>query len=100
MSIGGFRIEILIPQSFSLKEKRKIIQSIKQKVINNYGASVSETGENDVWNKSVLDIAIAASDMYNLNEKINKIKMFFLEEKNIEVLKIIPIYGAEEIESL
>ncbi|MEO0255517.1 MAG: DUF503 domain-containing protein, partial [candidate division WOR-3 bacterium] len=74
MSIGGIRIEILIPESFSLKEKRKILNSLKQKILNNFNASVAEVDDNELWNKSVLDIAIAAKDMYNLNERISKIK--------------------------
>ncbi|MEO0268216.1 MAG: DUF503 domain-containing protein [candidate division WOR-3 bacterium] len=88
MSIGGIRIEILIPESFSLKEKRKILNSLKQKILNNFNASVAEVDDNELWNKSVLDIAIAAKDMYNLNERISKIKDFLMRENSIEVLKI------------
>ncbi len=88
MSIGGIRIEILIPESFSLKEKRKILNSLKQKILNNFNASVAEVDDNELWNKSVLDIAIAAKDMYNLNERISKIKDFLMRENSIEILKI------------
>lgn len=88
MSIGGIRIEILIPESFSLKEKRKIINSLKQKILNNFNASIAEIDDNEFWNKSVLDIAIAAKDMYNLNERISKIKDFLMRESGIEILKI------------
>ncbi|MEO0270479.1 MAG: DUF503 domain-containing protein [candidate division WOR-3 bacterium] len=88
MSIGGIRIEILIPESFSLKEKRKILNSLKQKILNNFNVSVAEVDDNELWNKSVLDIAIAAKDMYNLNERISKIKDFLMRENSIEVLKI------------
>lgn len=100
MSIGGLRIEILLPSSFSLKEKRKILSSLKKRVINNFSVSISEIGDNEIWNKSTLDIAIAAKDMYNLMNQISKIKNFLLEEKEIEIIKIETLYGEEKIESI
>jgi len=100
VSIGGLRIEILLPSSFSLKEKRKILSSLKQRVINNFNVSISETGDNEIWNKSTLDIAIAAKDMYNLNDRISKIKKFLMEEREIEIIKIKTLYGEEKIENI
>ncbi len=100
MSIGGLRIEIFLPGSFSLKGKRKILSSLKQRVINNFSVSISEIEDNEVWNKSTLDIAIAAKNLYNLEDKISKIKKFLMEEKDIEIIKIKKIYGEEKIESI
>ncbi|MEN3045625.1 MAG: DUF503 domain-containing protein [Candidatus Hydrothermales bacterium] len=88
MSIGGLRVEILIQDSFSLKEKRKILNSLKQRIFNNFNASVAEIDDSELWNKSTLEIAIAAKDQYNLNDKISKIKNFLMKENGIEVLKI------------
>ncbi|MEN3044924.1 MAG: DUF503 domain-containing protein [Candidatus Hydrothermales bacterium] len=88
MSIGGIRVEILIQDSFSLKEKRKILNSLKEKILNNFNASIAEIDDNEIWNKSIIDIAIAAKDQYNLNDRILKIKNFLMRENGIEILKI------------
>lgn len=81
-------MEILIQDSFSLKEKRKILNSLKEKILNNFNASIAEIDDNEIWNKSIIDIAIAAKDQYNLNDRILKIKNFLMRENGIEILKI------------
>jgi hypothetical protein len=87
MSVGGIRVKFYIFDSFSLKEKRKILRSIKDRLKNKFGVSVAETDDHNDHRYSTFDIALAAKNLYNLNILHSKIRNFFEEEKEIEILE-------------
>lgn len=82
MNIGNFAV-LILKMNFgyivSLKEKRKIVRSIKDKVKNKFEVSVSELGDNDIWNHAILGIGIIGNNPQTLNSLINKI-VDFIEE--------------------
>ena len=47
--------------SDSLKDKRRILQSMMKKVSAKYGVSVAETGDQDVINHAILGIGIVSN---------------------------------------
>ena len=55
--------------SDSLKDKRRILQSMMKKVSAKYGVSVAETGDQDVINQAILGIGIV-SNSYGFAEKM------------------------------
>ncbi|MFH1655124.1 MAG: DUF503 domain-containing protein [Candidatus Omnitrophota bacterium] len=57
MTIGLLQIIIRIPNSNSLKEKRMILRSLKDKIRNKYNISLAEVDAHDKWQKSVLAIS-------------------------------------------
>jgi len=57
MTVGLLQIIIRIPNSNSLKEKRMVLRSLKDKLRNKYNISLAEIGDHDKWQKSLLAIA-------------------------------------------
>ena len=57
MRVGIFTIDIFIPGSQNLKEKRAVIKSIKAKLRNNFNVSLIESDHHDKWQKATLAIA-------------------------------------------
>ena len=49
---------IHVPDSQGLKSKRKVVRSIKEATRHRFGASVSEVGGHDSWQRSTLLVAI------------------------------------------
>ena len=62
MIVGAAAVEIEIQGSRSLKEKRGVVQSICRRVRNRFNVAVSEVGQQDVWQRSVIGLAAAGSD--------------------------------------
>ena len=54
MIIGLLHVEILIPGSNSLKDKRSVLKRFLYHIRKNYNVSVAETGKNDVWRRAEL----------------------------------------------
>ncbi|WP_457600623.1 DUF503 domain-containing protein [Hydrogenivirga sp.] len=80
MVIGVLVLELYIPDSGSLKGKRKEIKSIKDRLRSNFNLSVSEIDNQDLWQRSSLGIAVAGSDVTHVRETLHRIENFV--EKN------------------
>ena len=76
MFIGALQIELIIPDSGSLKEKRMIVKSIKQRLQNKFNVSVAEIDHQDLWQRALLGIAMVANEKRFLNEALDKILTF------------------------
>ena len=61
MIVGLVRCECILYNAQSLKEKRSVIKSILTRAKNRYNVSVTETGFQDVWQRTELAFATVAS---------------------------------------
>ncbi len=63
MVIGVLQVELNIPGSENLKDKRRVVLSLKTKLHNEHMVSVSETGTLDSIRTATLGIVLAATDV-------------------------------------
>jgi len=54
--------ELMLPGSHSLKDKRMVVRSLKDRIRNRFNVSVAETGHQDSWGRVELTVALVASD--------------------------------------
>ncbi|MCM8784063.1 MAG: DUF503 domain-containing protein [Candidatus Omnitrophica bacterium] len=85
MTIGILEISIKIDASHSLKDKRMVLKSLKDRVRNNFNVAVSEIGAQDNWQISRLCIVSVNSDKRCLNSLLCKILEFVHHISGIEV---------------
>ena len=62
MHIGLLQIELFLPGNQSLKGKRQIIKSIKDKVRNQTNVSISEVDYHDAWQQAQLAVVTVGTD--------------------------------------
>ncbi|UCF88326.1 MAG: DUF503 domain-containing protein [bacterium] len=62
MVIGVLRLTLYMSESGSLKGKRRILRSIKDRLRSQFNVSVAEVDHQDLWQKAELAIALAAAD--------------------------------------
>jgi len=55
--VGTCVIELHLPGNGSLKDKRRIIQSIIRRVQNTFNVSIAEVGAQDLWQRAELGMA-------------------------------------------
>lgn len=60
MVIGILRLDLLVPVSQSLKDKRAVIRSLVAQLQNQFHAAVSEVGHQDLWNRALLGVAVVS----------------------------------------
>ena len=54
--------ELSIPGCSSLKAKRSVVRSLKDRLRSKFNVSVAETGLQDVLDRALLTVAVVASD--------------------------------------
>ena len=62
MVIGVRSWELHVPGAHSLKEKRSVVKSLKDRLHNEFNLSVAETGHHDVWQTAELTACVVAVD--------------------------------------
>jgi uncharacterized protein YlxP (DUF503 family) len=73
MIVGVLVIEILIYSSASLKEKRFVIKSIKDRIKNKYNVSIAELRYQDKWQRSEIGIAVIGNQQSYVEQSLQKI---------------------------
>ena len=81
-------IEFLIPESRSLKTKRKITKSLIDRIRNKYNASVSEIGYLDKWQRSVIGISMISNNRQLIEKGYASIEQVFREVSEIDLVAI------------
>ncbi|MFO8191226.1 MAG: DUF503 domain-containing protein [Bacillota bacterium] len=79
-------LNLHIPGSCSLKAKRKILQSIIQRLRNRFNISVSEIGSQDLWQRSELGIAAICYNGAGADRIMEKILDFLDQENEIRII--------------
>ena len=65
MPLAKLTIEIEIPHAQSLKDRRQVVRSLKDKLRHGFNISIAELDEALVWNRATLGIvAISSSPAY------------------------------------
>jgi hypothetical protein len=95
MVIGICHLHLRIPENHSLKEKRHVVRKLIDRVRHRFNVSISEVGDNDLWQRSQIGICTVGNDGRFVNSSLDKIieyieKMYLAEiiEKEIEILTV------------
>ena len=72
--IGFLMVDMHIPSAQSLKDKRSVVKSIKERLKNDFNISIAELGEQDKWQRAVLGIIMLGSDKPFVESVLSKIK--------------------------
>jgi uncharacterized protein YlxP (DUF503 family) len=73
MFIGVCTIEMHIPGSGSLKDKRHSLRSLKDRIRSRFNVSVAEIEDNDLWQKASLAVAVVGNDKSHLNQTMDHV---------------------------
>ena len=73
MLIGLCTIELQVPGSASLKDKRQVIRSVVTRLRQDFNVSVAEVGHQDSWQLATLGVAAVSSDRRCLQRLMSRI---------------------------
>jgi uncharacterized protein YlxP (DUF503 family) len=73
MIVGLCTVELYLPDSQSLKAKRQVLLSVKDRVRDRFNVSIAEVGDQDLWQKAVLGIACVANERKHVNQVLDQV---------------------------
>jgi uncharacterized protein YlxP (DUF503 family) len=73
MPVAKLILEIEIPHAQSLKDRRQVVRSMKEKLRHGFNLSIAELDDAVVWNRATLGIAAISSSTSYLTGQLQQI---------------------------
>ena len=73
MYIGVLQFSMAIPHAESLKDKRSVVRSLKDRMRRAHNVSIAEVDDLDTWNLATFGLVMAGNDVKYLNGALDKI---------------------------
>ena len=92
-AIGVLTRELRIEHAHSLKEKRQVVKSLKDRLRRKFNVSIAEAGDHDLWQRGLLGIAQVGTDEPFCDAALREV-VRFIDDMQIAEL------GEEQLEFL
>ncbi len=73
MPIGLLTLEIHIPDARSLKDKRQVLRSLKDRLRGQFNVAVAELDHQDVWQRALVGVVTLSNDEHHLRESLDHV---------------------------
>lgn len=70
MTIGLLSVSLSIPESRSLKDKRAILRSLKDRIMHRMNVSVAEVGKQDLWQSAEMAFVTVAAEKVVVDQRL------------------------------
>jgi uncharacterized protein YlxP (DUF503 family) len=74
--IGVRSFELHLAAAHSLKEKRSVVKSLKDRLHNEFNVSVAETGRHDAWQSAELTVCVVAAERRHAESVLEAVDRF------------------------
>jgi uncharacterized protein len=74
--VGVLKISLLLPENHSLKGKRGALKRIQARVANRFNVSVTECGDQDLWQSAVLGFGVLGTDKKTVEKTLHRVVDF------------------------
>lgn len=73
MLVGSLRVRLLVRESRSLKDKRQVVRSIKDRLRNRFNISVAEIEAQDHRQLAILGMAMVSTEAHHIRTAFDEI---------------------------
>jgi uncharacterized protein len=87
MIVGVCTVELFIGDSQSLKDKRQVLHSLKDRLRGKFNLSVAEVGGHDLWQKAVLGMACVANEGGHVNQVLEQALNLIRSMPAVEIVR-------------
>jgi uncharacterized protein len=70
MPVGLLTLELQIPDAHSLKDKRQIVRSLKDRLRRHFNVAVAELEYQDVWQRSIIGVVTLSTAEQHVEESL------------------------------
>lgn len=84
--VGTLILRLIMRGAFSLKDKRRIIKSLKERIRQKYNVSIAEIAAQDKWREAVIGIACVGNDGQFISSILAQIRNFIGSLAGVEIV--------------
>ena len=89
MVVLAGEIQLHLPESRSLKDKRQVIKSLKERIRGRFNVSVAEVEFTELWQRSTIGIAVVSAAMDHAEEVMSKVVDFIERDGRAQILDVL-----------
>ena len=87
MVIGVCTVELHIPDQGSLKGKRQVLLSLKDRVRQKFNVSIAELDHQELWQRTILGIACIGNEKRHVNRQMDHVLSMIRRTPSVEVIQ-------------
>ena len=73
MAVGLLILELHVPDAQSLKDKRQVLRSLKDRLREKYNVAVAELDHEDVWQRSTVGVVTVSNEERHVEESLQHV---------------------------
>ena len=86
MVVGVIVWDLEVLGAHSLKDKRRVVKSMTERMRNRFNAGVSETAHHDVWQRAQLAAAVVSNESGHADSMLDAIDRFVANDARVRLL--------------
>lgn len=86
MTVGVLQLELSIGDAMSLKDKRRIVKSLKDRIAFSHNVSIAEVGALDEHRRCIMGVAMVANDHAYVDGAMNKLIDFVKTVHSVDLI--------------
>ena len=86
MFVGIVRIELHLPGSGSLKDKRAVVRALKERIRFRVHAAVAEVDHQDLWQRAALGVSVVSGESGQVREMLQSVRHIVESRPDAQVL--------------
>ncbi|SFD02712.1 hypothetical protein SAMN05421773_108240 [Streptomyces aidingensis] len=88
MYVGAMTFDLLLGDVRSLKEKRSVVRPIVAELQRKYAVSAAETGQQDLYRRTELGLAVVSGDAGHLTDVLDRCERLVAGHPEVELLSV------------
>lgn len=88
MTVGLLRVDVFIPDSHSLKDKRRVIAGITDRIRRRFNVSICEVQYQDKWQRSGIVVVAVNTEWRHAQSGLSKIVEHIERERRADILDV------------
>ena len=85
MSVGLLLLDCYIPESQSLKDKRRVLSSLSERLRRQFNIAIAEVEYQDQWQRAQLAIVLVNTNWRMLQSSMSKLTEYIDRDRRVEI---------------
>lgn len=86
MTVGVLQIEFSVMDAMSLKDKRRVVKSLKDRIAHGHNVSIAEVGALDEHRRCIMGMAMVSNDARYVEGSLSKLVDFIRVVPQVSVI--------------
>ena len=86
--VGVLHVELHLPNAQSLKGKRSVLKSLKDRLRGRFNVAVAEVEANELWQRATVGIAAVAADRAYVDRLLREVVEWLKADRGIAIIRV------------